>query len=208
MIIKCAAKVYYGLCKLFNRNIDIKLLLTSCDVEMTFNLIFDIRHVSCIQTDCIVFPSLCAIKDQYISQKHGKVIANFACQLQGTISITRDSIQPLIIIIIIITITITIILIIIYDIIIIYYYYLYISLLGVISGFGRTAGVQITDATPSSMDDTSLLAIQSRLGLAHSHTGYLHRCLYSVRRRFPPQRRPKERRSKVERTRRSVQVMP
>ena len=44
------------------------------------------------------------------------------------------------------------------------------------------------------------------MGLAHSHPCHLHGRLHALRRRVPPQRRPKQGRSKIQRTCRSVQV--
>ena len=60
---------------------------------------------------------------------------------------------------------------------------------GTVSGFGRAAGVQAAGAASSPLDDTPLLAVQGRLGLADTDPGHLHGRLHALRRRLPTQRR-------------------
>jgi len=73
---------------------------------------------------------------------------------------------------------------------------------GVVSGLGRPARVQATHASPPPLDDSPLLAVQSRLGLAHPHPGHIHCRLHAVRGRVPAQGRTKQ----IQRARQPVQV--
>jgi len=77
---------------------------------------------------------------------------------------------------------------------------------GAVARVGRAARVQAVHAASSPLDDTALLAVQGRLGLAHSHPRHLHGRLHAVRRRVPTQRRTKQRRPEIQRARRPVQV--